>query len=127
MKADITGLRETSKTYARRENGFYREIAVLDPKTGRAFVTARIYWPGETAYCALWISNGDRWGRGQGKAGGGGYHKPSAALAEAIRDAGVKLSKSISGVGDAAMADACAAIARAVTGKRRFIVHVAHA
>lgn len=127
MKADVSGLRETSKN-GRRENGFYREIAVLDPATGRAPVVARIYWPGQTTvYCALWIGAGDKWGRGAGTAGGGGYHKPSAALADAIRDAGIKLSAPISGVGDAAMEEACEAIARAVTGKRRFIVHTAHA
>lgn len=127
MKADVTGLRETEKDYARRETGFYREIAVIDPKSGNAVVTARIYWPGSVAYCALWISSGDKWGRGQGKAGGGGYHKPSAALADAIRDAGIKLSHSVIAAGDTAMERACEAIARAVTGKRRFIVHVAHA
>lgn len=126
MKADVSGIRETEKTYARRQTGFYREIAVIDPKSGAAPVVARIYWPGETAYCAIWIGAGDKWGRGQGKAGGYGYHKASAALAEAIDDAGIKLSRSISGVGDSAMEEACAAIARAVTGKRRFIVHVAH-
>ena len=126
MKADINGLRETEKGYARRTNGFDREIAVLDPATGRAFVTARIYWPGSTAYCALWINGADKWGRGNGKAGGYGYHKSSAALGEAIRDAGIKLSQSINGHGDEAMKYACEAIARALTGKRRFIVHVAH-
>ncbi|MFX5068880.1 hypothetical protein ABTC68_19770, partial [Acinetobacter baumannii] len=67
------------------------------------------------------------YGRGQGKAGGYGYHKPSAALADAISDAGIRLSRSISGCGDDVMRDACEAIARALTGKRRFIVHVAHA
>lgn len=132
IKADISGLRETTKN-TRRDNGFYREIAVLDPATGRAYVNARIYWPGTVAYCTLWVSGRDgrglrvTYGRGQGQAGGGGYHKASAALAEAIHDAGVVLSRSISGVGDSAMEEACEAIARAVTGKRRFIVHVAHA
>ncbi|MFX5046189.1 hypothetical protein ABTC39_20430, partial [Acinetobacter baumannii] len=77
MKADVSGLRETEKSYARRENGFHQEIAVIDPATGRVYVTARIYWPGSVAYCALWIqgANGGStgpwfYGRGQGKAGG---------------------------------------------------------
>lgn len=126
MKADVSGLRETAKN-ARRQNGFYREIAVIDPATGRAPVVARIYWPGQTAYCSLWIGTGEKHGRGAGSAGGGGYHKASAALADAIRDAGITLTQSISGVGDQAMESACEAIARAATGKRRFIVHVAHA
>lgn len=127
IKANVVNLCETDRTYGRHESGFYREIAVLSPADGHAIVTARIYWPGQTAYCALWISDKTRYGRGQGKAGGGGYHKASAALADAIKDAGVELDRSISGVGDAAMEQACEAIARALTGKRRFIVHVAHA
>ena len=132
MKADVSGLRETKKN-GRRETGFYREIAVLDPATGRAYVTARIYWPGSVARCALWVSGRDgkglrvTYGRGAGSAGGGGYHKPSAALGEAIADAGIKLSRGINGVGDSAMESACLAIARAVSGKRRLIVHTAHA
>lgn len=127
MKANVTGLRETKRTYGRRENGFHREIAVLDPATGRAIVTARLYYPGSTCYCAIWIGAGNEYGRGNGKAGGGGYHKQSAALADAIADAGIALSQNISGAGDSAMTDACEAIAKAVTDKRRFIVHVAHA
>lgn len=127
IKANVSQLRETTKSYARKENGFHREIAVLDPADGRAIVTARFYFPGQTAYCALWIHGASVHGRGQGKAGGGGYHKLSAALADAINDSGVVLSQSISGVGDSAMEEACEAIAKALTGKRRFIVHVAHA
>ena len=140
LKADVTGLRETSRNMDsyRKESGFYREIAALDPATGRAVVTARIYIPGSTSYCAIWISGPDAYGRGLGKAGGYGYHKPSAALAEAIRDAGVilrgdiygreKINRpaDIGGVGDSVMVEAVEAIARAVTGKRRFIVHTAH-
>lgn len=139
LKANVDNLTETAKTYGRRDKGFDREIAVIDPKSGRAIVTARIYWPGETAYCALWVNHGSRHGMGAGKAGGYGYHKPSAALGNAIHDAGITLTgdvygrektdkpASIKGVGDSAMQEACEAIARAVTGKRRFIVHVAHA
>lgn len=137
MRANIDNIRETDRN-ARRDNGFDREIAVLDPKTGHAIVTARIYRPGTVAYCSLWISGTGRYGRGQGKAGGYGYHKPSAALQAAINDAGITLTGdvygrtktdkpcSISGVGDSAMIEACDAIARALTGKRWFIVHVAH-
>lgn len=137
MRANIDNIRETDRD-VRRDNGFDREIAVLD-RDGKPVVIARIYQPGTVAYCSLWINGAGRYGRGQGKAGGYGYHKPSAALADAISDAGVTLTGdvygraktdkrcSISGVGDSAMTEACEAIARALTGKRRFIVHVAHA
>lgn len=127
IKANVANIRETAKVGARKENGFHREIAVLDPATGRAVVTARLYYPGTVCYCALWVSGANTYGRGQGQAGGGGYHKQSAALAAAIDDAGIGLHRSISGLGDQAMEEACEAIARALTGKRRFIVHVAHA
>lgn len=142
LKANISGLRETTRN-AKRGDSLYREIAVIDPASGRCIVTARLYWPGDvTCYASIWIrgQNGlmHSYGRGQGKAGGYGYHKPSAALADAINDAGITLhgdvygrtastaQASISGVGDSAMVAACEAIARAVTGKRRFIVHIAH-
>jgi len=128
MTANVQGLKETSKN-ARRDTGFLREIAVLDPTTGRAVLTARLYYPGTVMRCSLWISSrgNGTYGRGQGEAGGGGYHKASAALEAAIADAGIALSRRIGGVGDQAMLDACEAIARAVTGKRRFITHEAHA
>jgi hypothetical protein len=128
IKADVSGLRETTKN-ARRDTGFLREIAVLDPATGAQVLVARLYYPGTVMRCSVWISSrgNGTYGRGQGEAGGGGYHKASAALASALSDAGVILSRCISGVGDQAMRDACEATARAVTGKRRFIVHEAHA
>lgn len=127
-KADVSKLRDSARnTDSYRKDLIFREIAAIDPATGRAVVTARIYFPNATAYCALWVNAPNAHGRGLGKAGGGGYHKPSAALADAIRDAGITLTQAISGVGDSAMEAACEAIARAVTGKRRFIIHVAHA
>lgn len=137
LTADLSAMRETSRN-ARRDTGFVQEIAAICPATGRAIVTARIYQPGTVAHCSLWI-HGASYGRGQGKAGGYGYHKASAALAEAIRDAGIVLHgdvygrkrtrdiASIGGVGDSAMVDAIEAIARAASGKRRIIIHRAHA
>jgi hypothetical protein len=128
QKANITAMRETSRNMYRKD-ALSREIAVLDPSNGYAIVTARLYYPGNTAYACIWISSTSKtpYARGTGKAGGYGYHKESAALSEAIADAGIKLSECISGRGERAMRDACEAIARAVTGKRRFIVHEAHA
>ena len=52
--------------------------------------------------------------------------KESAALEEAIEDAGIELDSPISGHGDSAMDDALQAIARAVTGKRKFFKVRAH-
>lgn len=137
LKANISAMRETSKDMPRKDS-LDKEIAIIDPATGRAIVTARIYMPNSVAYCALWISAPNACARGAGKAGGYGYHKASAALQDAITDAGITLQgdvygcertnkrATINGVGDSAMLEALEAIARAVTGKRRFIVHVAH-
>lgn len=137
IKANISAARETSKDMPRKDS-LNQEIAIIDPASGRAIVTCRIYIPGSVAYCALWISAPDCYARGAGKAGGYGYHKPSAALQSAISDAGITLHGDvygreshkrrayIDGVGDSAMVEALEAIARAATGKRRFIVHKAH-
>lgn len=137
LKADISALCTTTRN-TRRANGFCCEYTAIDPATGRAIVIARLYQPGSVMHCSLWINWSDTHGRGQGQAGGGGYHKASAALDAAIRDAGIALRgdvygsrksnapASISGVGEAAMHTAIYAIATAVTGKRRFIVHTAH-
>ena len=128
MKANINAMRETPRDMYRKDQ-LTREIAVIDRDTGRAIVTARTYCPGTVAYACIWIGSTSRtpYARGTGKAGGYGYHKESAALAQAISDAGIQLSQSISGVGDKAMREACEAIARAVSGKRRLIFHEAHA
>lgn len=138
IKANTAAMRETEKNFPRRANGLEKEIAIIDPSNGRSIVIARFFWPATQVTCLLWIHGKTAYGRGIGRAGGGGYHKPSAALAAAIADAGITLHGdvygrektnkpvSISGVSDRAMDEACQAIARAVTGKRRFITHIAH-
>jgi len=143
LRANLSAMRETERN-ARRDSGFIAEHAAIDPATGRAVVIVRIYQPGTVAYCSLWIyarTPCTSYGRGQGQAGGYGYHKASAAMAAAIEDAGIVLTgdvygrdkgKSrtvahIGGVGESAMIAALEAIARAATGKRRLIIHSAHA
>ena len=81
-------------------------------------VTARFYMgrasSASTVYCDLWVSARDYCTSGRGQAGGYGYHKESQALEDAIESAGIKLSRSIGGVGDSAMRDAITAIASAL-------------
>lgn len=127
MKADISNLKESTRNVDsyRRCNGFCREITALCPKTGSAIVTARFYYPASVAYCVVWVR--DIATAGCGKAGGYGYHKESAALADAFGDIGVTLDGHIGGRGNSAMTDAIEAVARASTGKRKFIIHEAHA
>lgn len=76
--------------------------------------------------CSLWVhgkQNGQYFETsGQGKAGGYGYHKDSAALADAIDSAGIKLDRSISGVGSEAMREALLAIGTALGYDKMHIV-----
>lgn len=73
-------------------------------------------------YCTVWVWADRLYTSGHGTAGGYGYHKESAALGEAIRSAGIKLSESISGVGDTAIGVAMLAIVRAVGYKGRTLL-----
>lgn len=90
-----------------------------------------------TVYCALWV-HGDAYTSGRGKAGGGGYHKESAALQDAIDSAGITLHGStyshcdkkpdfknpvsIAGCGTDAMHTALKAIARAAGAKGELLI-----
>jgi hypothetical protein len=132
MKASFTTLNDSNKIAAhRKEKGFYKETSILDPRDGSAVVIARWYWPGRdgasNCYCCIWIYGDTVHGRGAGKAGGYGYHKESAALAYALDDAGIALTEDIGGRGDSATRDALEAVARAVTGRRKFFRHESHA
>lgn len=111
----------------RKESSFWKQISAIDPRMGRELVTARWYGSGSTVYCCLWVHGDGRHGSGAGKAGGYGYHKPSAALHVAIELAGIKLDQAIHGRGDQDMESAIEAIAKAVTGKRNIYIVRAHA
>lgn len=109
----------------RRENHFDSPISLIDLDDGREIACARFYQPNETVYCVVWIFS-DKPARGCGKASGGGYHKKSAALGEALSRAGITLSEPIDGCGDAAMDDALLALARHIGVTRPSIIR-AHA
>lgn len=74
-------------------------------------------------YCSIWVRNIGFYTSGRGSAGGGGYHKESAALGEAIRSAGIELDQAIDGCGDRAMDEALEAIGRALgyRGKMKIV------
>lgn len=114
-------------------------IVAVTASHPRGAVRAVFYQPSrrtgmENIYCVLTCADGRR---GVGSAGGWGYHKPSAALDEAIRDAGIHLfgnpygesydskyekfkgPQSISGRGYGSMEDAMKALARCFTGARK--------
>jgi len=110
----------------RKEKGFYAEYAVISGQ--KAIITARLYMAGITVYSCIWINATGTNLSGSGKAGGGGYHKASAALAYALADAGVVLSEPIDGRGDRAMTDALLAVAHGLGfNPLETHVHYAHA
>jgi hypothetical protein len=89
-----------------------------NPRDPRTIVRA-IWWMGrsrnaETVHCSVWVRDGGREFTGYGTAGGGGYHKGSAALQAALDSAGITLSSRIDGAGDYAMGAALDAVAEAV-------------
>lgn len=108
----------------RKENHFTHQItAVAINKDGRAYdaVTLRIYSTDARSYACIWTASNcswnnarDLWRNGSGSAGGYGYHRASAATAEAIYNAGIELSEDINGRGTCAMREAVEAIARAM-------------
>lgn len=112
-------------TSYRREKHFDSQMSLVDLDTGREIACVRFYWPNEAVYCVTWIWS-DKPARGYGKAGGGGYHKKSAALGGALSRAWVTLSKPIDGCGDSAMNDALLALARHMGVSRPLVVR-AHA
>lgn len=126
MKATLIEARESSKIGPLRDKPLERQISVIDRDTGREIVTCRIYWPGTTAYCALWVHSKGVHASGTGKAGGGGYCKESAVIDSAIRDAGFDMSESVHGRGTQAAYEALEAVAACVTGKRKFYRVLAH-
>jgi len=74
-------------------------------------------------YCTIWTNaHGKPEASGHGYASGCGYHKPSAALAEACRSAGIKLAQPIDGRGDSVMDEALLAIAHALGFRRCHVV-----
>jgi hypothetical protein len=142
--------KETVDTY--NVVGLYRGVMV-------PVVTARAYMgrsaQASTVYASIWVSLGPRLSEdkqcvyfdnstgGSGSAGGGGYHKVSAAIGDAIASAGIELYGDVYGkrydyvdgqrveqpenlkqrayigrVGDSAIKAALLAIGRAVLGSR---------
>ncbi len=78
-------------------------------------ITVRCYMgrsaSASTVYASVWVYDEKHHTSGSGKAGGYGYHKASAAIAEAIRSAEIDLDEDISGRGDSAIEESLEAIA----------------
>lgn len=130
-------LKESDIGHFRKENSFYKGIAVVIPSLTNklseriaAPIVARFYKTASREYCVLWINatkspthNMQSVSSG-GMAAGAGYHKPSAALEKAIAKAGITIAE-ISG--DFAMENALLAIAKKLYPNRKAFIHVSHA
>lgn len=132
MKANVSNMNQNSETLIsnRKEDHFFSQRSLIDPKTGREAICVRFYHAprGSVMYCCVWVNPCDynapesSYGHGGGRAGGYGYCKASAAFDDAVRSMGIELNESVSGRGDAALESAMYAIAKANTGKRKFFM-----
>jgi len=118
-----------------RDKQIYRGYKVIDSDFNE-IIDCRIYWPSQTCYCAIWITdtNQKKFGRidydeknlklqGTGSAGGYGYDKESAAVSDALTNSGVTLSKRISGVGQDALESALIAAANIFNKKNKYLIN----
>ena len=138
MKATYDPTAPTSWTTSHRKEGkvYFHSYQVVSLAAkpwndGRqpTAIDARIYGTNTGNTCCLWVhatpSKNYPDGlhtQGSARAGGYGYHRPSAALGSAIRAAGFTLDQSINGDGESAMREALLAIAKAVGIARPVIV-----
>lgn len=136
MKAQFNNLEARNAYNYGAEKELVNSFKLVTPNANGELVTpvdVRVYMSrsrnASTVYCSLWVYGKESgvYIGGKGKAGGWGYHKASAAMADALRSAEITLwgdqyggpnqdytkQASISGVGESAMRDAIVAIARA--------------
>lgn len=128
VKENADGIR-TQHRVREESNGLrhgYKAITIKDGKPIDLVDLRIAVTQGGTPYACIWLYRPCRkgtdgkiltegmWSAGSGTAGGYGYHKVSAAADTAIRNAGVKLSQSIHGLGDAAVKAAVQAIGEAL-------------
>lgn len=110
----------------RKEHSLYQTYDLLSIEDGKIVekATLKIYQPGTVAYACLWVYNQNGCS-GSGTAGGGGYHKPSAAGGRAFEAAGITLEQHIEGAGEQAIKDALLALGKRL-GLKNPYVHNAH-
>jgi len=110
------------KASHRKESKFQREVTGFDTLTFRPIVTLRFYETDAQTYCCVWVNIAGA--SGSYAAGGGGYHKRSAAAQHAFLAAGITFDENFDGGGDYAIEEAVKAIGNAL-GFNLF-VHTAH-
>lgn len=119
MTADISKLRDKGNAGAHRNRELIHAYKLIELKKDayggvKELVDCRLYMGRSSSaskvYCAIWINAEPHYGSASGSAGGYGYHKQSAAVADAIEGAGIVLSDNINGVGSNAIRKAITAI-----------------
>ncbi len=114
--------------------------AVLDPQhltwdadgnQAAPVIDCRLYGTGTANTACIWINSSASAGQGKrralyvngsGKATGCGYHRPSAAVQNAVTNAGLTVSQDIAGAGESAIETLLLAIGRALGIKRPVIL-----
>lgn len=99
----------------RKERYFGGEISVVALVRKNEFeqpITVKFYATRARNYCCLWIRCKAVQVSGGGSAGGYGYHRASAAMDAAMRNAGIKPEYDISGRGRNAMLEAIKSMAK---------------
>ena len=105
----------------------YKSVIIDGEKAGKELIDVRFYMgrssSASTVYCLVWIKDdkSGEWYSGKGKAGGYGYDKRSASLADALENAGV-IVKGLAGVGETAELETLRALSSYLTDKKFFIV-----
>ena len=127
MKATFKEMKNNAVNYGgKKEMVCTYDVIVNDNGRLANIITARCYMgrspSASTVYASIWIYDEKHHTSGTGKAGGYGYHKASAAIADAIESAGIELDEDISGSGDNAIEQALEAIALALGHETCLIV-----
>ena len=103
MRAVFSGPRADNARGSESSHSLISEYLIIDKRTERTIVTCRTYTKGRgnTVYASLWVhrivdaNKPASWDYGEtsgrGSAGGYGYHRVSAAVSEAISNAGIEL------------------------------------
>jgi len=132
------GNKPTFNPNHRKENHFSKSYTavVFNGRNAYDAVILRLYETAATTYCCLWVHDNCSWthdsGRSYyrsstGRAGGYQYNRTSAAAADAIKRAGIKLSQPIGGRGDGSIYEAVYAIANAMWKGSDYYIHITEA
>jgi len=114
-------------SHRKEKNAFY-SYSLIDLDRGSESAVIRLYYSttGAVNYACLWVHRGEPfYASGSGKAGGYGYHRPSAAAHYAFKAAGIQLAEPIDGRGDEAIRDAMRALGEYL-GINRMMIHTAN-